>query len=150
MEETAMTHTLNNRGRSANVFDDFRRELSQFAGGLFDDASQGAIFAPRVNFAETATGYEVVADLPGLKPEDVDVEFHDGHLWITGARKEEAEEEGKTYHRVERRFGQFRRVITLGNEVDAEKIEASYKDGVLTVNVPKIAAAQPKKIEVKV
>ena len=144
-----MTNTRPNSGCSANVFDDFRRELSQFAGGLFDDASRGAIFAPRVNFAETAAGYEVVADLPGLTAEDVNVEFHDGHLWITGARKEEAEEEGKTYHRVERRFGQFRRVIALGNEVDADSIEASYKDGVLTINVPKIAAAQPKKVEVK-
>jgi len=130
------------------LFEDFRREMGRFAEGIFDDVG-GAIFAPRVNFAETEIGYEVRADLPGMKPEDVNVEFRDGHLWITGERKDEAEEEGKTFHRIERRFGQFRRVIALGNEVDADSVEASYQDGVLTVNVPKIAAVQPKKIEVK-
>jgi HSP20 family protein len=144
-----MANTLSNRGRSTNVFDDFRRELGQLAGGLFDDSSYTAVFEPRVNLAETATSYEVVADLPGLKAEEVEVEFHDGNLWITGTRQRETEEEGKKFHRIERRYGQFRRVISLGNEVDADNIEAAYKDGVLTINVPKVAAAQPKKIAVK-
>lgn len=144
-----MASTLTRCRRNTNLFDDFRREMGRFAEGLFDDAGEGVIFAPRVNFAETERGYEVHADLPGMKPEDVNVEFRDGQLWITGERKDEAEEESKTFHRIERRFGQFRRVIALGNEVDADNVEARYKDGVLTVNVPKIAAVQPKKIEVK-
>lgn len=144
-----MTTTPANCGRNAGLFDDFRREFGRFAEGLFDDAA-GALFAPRVNFVETETGYEITADLPGMKPEDVHVEFRDGHLWITGERTDETQEEGKTYHRVERRYGQFRRVVALGNEVDADKVVAKYKDGVLTIDVPKIAAVQPKKIEVKV
>ncbi|MBP85153.1 MAG: heat-shock protein [Planctomycetaceae bacterium] len=140
-----MTTTLSNCGPSGNLFDDLRR----VAEGLFGDTASGAIFAPRVNIAETESGYEVIGDLPGMKPEDVNVEFRDGHLWITGERKDETEEEGKTFHRVERRFGQFRRIISLGNEVDGDKIEASYKDGVLTIHIPKVAAVQPKRIEVK-
>jgi HSP20 family molecular chaperone IbpA len=88
-----------------------------FAEGFFDDASTANVFAPSVNFAETEKGYEVSVELPGMKPEDVHVEFKDGHLWITGERKSEVEEKGKTFHRVERRYGSFRRVIAIGNEV---------------------------------
>ncbi|HRX79182.1 MAG TPA: Hsp20/alpha crystallin family protein [Pirellulaceae bacterium] len=144
-----MTNTLSSYRWTPALLDDFRKEMSRFAGGLFDDASNGNVFAPSVNFAETETGYEVSVELPGMKPEDVHVEFKDGHLWISGERKNEVEEKGKTYHRVERRYGSFRRVIAIGNEVDAEKVDATYKDGVLTVDIPKVAAAQPKRIQVK-
>ena len=96
-----------------------------------------------------ALGYGNSVELPGMNPEDVHVEFKDGHLWVTGERKQESEEKGKTYHRVERRYGSFRRVIAIGNEVDAEKVDATYKDGVLTVDIPKAAAAQPKRIQIK-
>jgi HSP20 family protein len=99
--------------------------------------------------AETDTGWEVTLDLPGMKPEDFDVEFKHGDLWITGERKYEHEEEGKTYHRVERQWGQFRRVIRMGEEVDAERVNAEYKDGVLHITVPKTEMARAKRIEVK-
>ena len=144
-----MTTTLSGYRWTPALLDDFRKEMGRFAEGIFDDTSAGSVFAPSVNFAETETGYEVSIELPGMNPEDVQVEFKDGHLWVTGERKQESEEKGKTYHRVERRYGSFRRVIAIGNEVDAEKVDATYKDGVLTVDIPKAAAAQPKRIQIK-
>jgi HSP20 family protein len=113
------------------------------------EVSDSRLFAPRVNIAETAKTYEVTADLPGLKSEDIQIEFQDGQLWICGERKHESEEKGKTFHRVERSCGQFRRVIALGSDVDPDHVEATYRDGVLTVVVPKVAAVQPRRINVK-
>ena len=143
-----MTNKLSSYRWTPALLDDFRNEMGRFAEGFFDDTSAPNIFAPSVNFAETEKGYEVSVELPGMKPEDVHVEFKDGHLWITGERKQESEEKGKTYHRIERRYGSFRRVVAVGNEVDAEKVDASYKDCVLTVDIPKASAAQPKRIQI--
>jgi HSP20 family protein len=106
-------------------------------------------FTPRVDFTENETHYEVKVDLPGLKPEEVKVELRNGDLWISGERKEEKEEEGKTYHRIERRYGEFRRVLPLPVEVSEEKIEARVENGVLTVTVPKAETVKPKTIEIK-
>jgi len=106
-------------------------------------------FTPRANVAETEKGMEITVELPGVKPEDVRVEVHGGELWITGEKKEEKEEKGKTFHRVERRYGEFRRVIPLPTTVDKEKITAEYKEGVLKVEVVKTEEAKPKRIEVK-
>jgi len=148
MEDFTMTNALSSGRWTPTLFDDFRKEMGRLAEGFFDEDQRRSLFAP-VNFAETETGYEIVADLPGMKPEDVNVEFKDGHLWITGERKDETEDKSKTYHRIERRYGSFRRVIALGNDIDAEQVDATYKDGVLTITVPKVAAAQPKRIQVK-
>ena len=129
---------------------DFRRHLNRMFEGFFDasEDQEVATFAPRANFAETDDAYEVSVDVPDMTAADLNIEFKEGRLWITGERVQEAEEEGKTFHRVERSFGQFRRVVALGEQVDAENIGASYKDGVLTVTAPKVQAAQPKRIEV--
>jgi HSP20 family protein len=133
-------------------FNDFRREMNRlmrdFLGGE-DGGEQSAWFTPRANVAETDSGYEVTLDLPGMKPEDFDIELKDRHLWITGERKCECEEKGKTYHRIERQSGRFRRVIPLSESVEAEKVSADYKDGVLHIKVPKSEAVRPKRIEVK-
>jgi len=137
--------------RGPRWFDSLRREMDdlfeQFFGG--EAADGGAVFAPRTNLAETDQHYELTVDLPGMKPDDFHVELKDRELWITGERKHEAEEKGKTYHRVERTYGRFRRVISLGADADPEKIDAEYKDGVLRITVAKSEAAQPRKITVK-
>jgi HSP20 family protein len=73
----------------------------------------------------------------------------DGVLTITGTRETETSEEGKTYHRIERRHGKFRRSFSLGDEMDTDKVEAEYKDGVLRVAIPKAEKVRPKKIEIK-
>jgi len=104
---------------------------------------------PEIDVAETDTSLEVKANLPGLRPEELKVEVRDGELWISGEKKEEKEENGKTFHRVERRYGQFRRVVPLPSAVDAEKVEASYTAGVLSVVLPKREDVKGKPIEVK-
>jgi len=137
--------------RGTRWFDNLRREMDdlfdQFLGG--EAGNGGAVFAPRANLAETEQNYELTLDLPGMKPDDFHVELKDRELWITGERRQEAEQKGKTYHRIERAYGQFRRVIPLAADVDPDKVEAEYHDGVLRVTVPKSEAAQPRKITVK-
>ena len=106
-------------------------------------------FVPRADVAETENGFEVKVELPGLKPEEVRVEFKDGALWISGEKKEESEEEGKTFHRVERRHGEFRRMLTLPSHVEEEQIEARFEDGLLHVVLPKSQATKARNIEVR-
>lgn len=124
---------------------------------FFDDAFLGGEnggevkewFSPQINVVEADKGYEVSLDLPGMKADDFNIEFKDGQFWVTGERKADEEVSGKTYHRVERRYGQFRRMVSLPVDVLADKIEASYKDGVLSISVPKAPTALPRKISVK-
>ncbi len=106
-------------------------------------------FVPRTNVVETDGEFEVTVELPGMKPEEFDVELKEKSLWITGEKHEEEEEKGKTYHRIERSHGEFRRVIPLSTTVDESKITAEYHEGVLTVRVPKAEDVQPKHIEIK-
>ena len=106
-------------------------------------------FAPRSNLAETEKGFEVTVELPGMKPEEFNVEFRNGELWVTGEKKEEKEEKGKTFHRMERHYGAFRRVIPLDLPVDQDKVEAKYHDGVLEISVAKGTEAETRRIEVK-
>jgi HSP20 family protein len=106
-------------------------------------------FSPALNLAETDTGYELSIELPGLKPEEVNVELKEGNLSISGEKAEEKEEKGKTYHRVERRHGEFRRMICLPGAVEEEKVEAKFEDGVLKVSIPKSEKVKPKRIPVK-
>jgi len=138
--------------RAPRLLESFRREMDELFDQLlrgWDDGEQLPAFAPRANVAETDTHYEVTLDLPGLQPEEFNVELKENQLWITGERKQEREEKGKTYHRIERSWGQFRRVIPFPSPVNADKVEAEYKDGVLRVLVPKDEASQPRKITVK-
>jgi len=123
--------------------------MEQFFGPRHNWMMATDEFEPRINFLETDTDYEVSVELPGMKAEDVHVELEGGQLRISGEKKEDREETGKTFHRVERRFGEFRRVIPLTMAVDADKISAEFKDGILTVKVPKTEEAKAKKIEIK-
>ena len=136
------------------LFEDFSREMDNVFGQFFKGEGDGksslaARWLPRLNLSETDEAFELSFDLPGLNPDDVNVELREGALWITGKRQAESEDEGKKWHRVERMYGEFRRVVRLGDDVDPENIEAEYTDGVLHVSVSKLAKAQPKKIEIK-
>ena len=123
--------------------------VDRFWGGEVGWPTANASFAPTIDFVETEGGFEVTVDLPGLKPEEVNVELKDGDLWISGKRDEQKEEEGKTFHRVERHHGEFRRVLPLPAAIDEEKIDAKFEDGVLCITVPKTQEAKPKRIDVK-
>ncbi|HEY6563668.1 MAG TPA: Hsp20/alpha crystallin family protein [Pirellulaceae bacterium] len=135
------------------LLDVVRREVDDLVGRLQDPnawSDELASFAPRTNVAETDQHYEISLDLPGMKADDFQIEMHEGRLSISGERAKEDVENGKTYHRIERVYGKFRRSFTLGQDVDAESVSADYHDGVLRVTVPKTAKAQPKRISVKV
>jgi len=148
-----MTRTLTPWTRFPRSFSDFEINFPKMLSRVFDP-DEGFLtgdfsFVPEANIAETDKTVEVSMDLPGMKPEEVKVEMHEGQLWITGERKEEKEEKGKTWHRVERRSGQFRRVLSLPTNVDAERVDAKLADGVLHVTLPKAAGATAKSIQVK-
>ena len=138
--------------RFTGMFDQMDREMRDLMEGFWGtDGGQLATmnFVPKVDLVEKENEFAVTVDLPGLKPEEVKVEFKNEALWITGERKEEKEEKDKTYHRVERSYGEFRRVLPLPSAVKEDEIEAVFTDGVLKVSVPKAEEAKTKQIEVK-
>ncbi|MGD2270240.1 MAG: Hsp20/alpha crystallin family protein [Desulfobacterales bacterium] len=107
-------------------------------------------WAPRVDIAETDNEFIIKAEIPEVKKENVKVTVDSGVLTIRGERKQETEEKDKKFHRVERYYGSFTRSFTLPDNVDETKIEASFKDGMLNLQIPKTEASKPKAIEVKV
>jgi HSP20 family protein len=136
---------------SSRVFDRFRREMDRMMEDLLgggDGGEHHEWYVPRANIAESDKEYVITLDLPGVKSEDVSVEFRDGDLWITGQRKLVAEQEGKSHVCGDCQYGAFRRVISLGEAIKADKIHAEYKDGVLRLTLPKDESIQPKRIKV--
>lgn len=109
-----------------------------------------AEWAPLVDIVEDEKEYLIKAELPEVKKEDAKVTVQDDVLTIAGERKYEKEEKGKKYHRVERAYGSFERSFILPEDADGAKIVAEFKDGVLTVHLPKSEKVKPKSIEVKV
>ena len=128
---------------------DFPRWMTEILGPEAGLIGREGKFMPEVNMVETEKAVEVAVELPGMKPEEVKVEIREGNLWIIGEKKEEKEEKGKTYHRVERRHGEFRRVLPLPAAIKEEEISAKFENGVLKVVVPKTEVVKPKQIEVK-
>jgi HSP20 family protein len=107
-------------------------------------------FWPAVDLVERKDHFLVKADLPGLRKEDVTVTLQNGMLTIKGEKKLEAEEQDTSYYHRERVYGSFTRTIQLPSSVDARKIEAQFKDGVLNVRLPKTEEAKPRQIDIKV
>ena len=106
-------------------------------------------WAPALDISERKDAYLVTVELPGLKPEDLDITMEDGLLTIQGERHFAHDSSEQQFHRVERRYGAFRRSITLPSHVEADEIEASAQDGVLQILVPKAEEAKPKRIQVR-
>ncbi|HLZ36077.1 MAG TPA: Hsp20/alpha crystallin family protein [Nitrospira sp.] len=109
-----------------------------------------ADWIPTVDISETDGEYLIKAELPEVKKEDVKVTVEDGVLTVQGERRQEKEEKGKKYHRVERSYGTFVRSFTLPESVDEGAVKAEYKDGMLNLHLPKTAKVKPKAIDVKV
>ena len=105
---------------------------------------------PALDVYEDEDNFVVKAELPGMKKEDIDVSLHDGTLSISGERKSEENLENAEVYRSECFFGRFQRTVALPSTVDAARISAQYKDGVLTVTLPKAEEAKPKQIDVQV
>ena len=128
------------------------RLFAQPGTRLLGDGGDTALagWTPAIDVQETDGEYLVKADLPDLKKEDVHVQIADGMLSVSGERHQEKEEKGKRFHRVERAYGRFERQVSLPAEVDPKKVSAAFKDGVLSVHLPKSPTARPQSIEVKV
>jgi len=140
------------------LFEDFGRDLwsSPFRRPTFNVEPfwRGELKftgAPAVDIAEKDNAFEITADLPGMDEKNVEVQVANGNLTIKGEKKEEKEEKKKDFYLHERHFGSFERSFSIPDGVDADKIEANFKKGVLTVTLPKKPEAQKpaKKIDVK-
>ncbi len=132
---------LDLRTQMDRLFDEFYNagtELSPFFKG-FEELGD---FAPKMDIDETEKEFTVSAELPGLKPEDVDISLHDNVLTIQGEKRAEKEEKDQHSYHMERSFGSFSRSVRLPGEVEAGKIDASLKDGLLKITLPKSKEAQ--------
>ena len=107
-------------------------------------------WAPPVDIYETEDAIVLKAELPGIDPKDVEVRVEDNTLYLKGERNYEKEVNEQNYHRIERSYGSFARSFSLPNSISAEKVKAEYKDGLLTLTMPKREEAKPKTIKIDV
>jgi HSP20 family protein len=127
-------------------------EFEDFVSRLSDFGSNGPVFGtsvPSLDVSETDKAVEVKLDVPGVSAKEIDVQLNGNLLTVSGEKKEEQEKKGKTFHRVERRYGSFSRSITLPCPVQEDEVAAEYHDGVLSITLPKTEEAKSKKIAVK-
>lgn len=138
-------------------FNTMQGEINRFFDGLFSRWGEGpggetlSDWAPRVDIVEDENDLHIHADLPGMTKDDIKIGVENYTLTISGERQAPTEEENKrTWHRSERTYGIFKRVFTLPTTVDPEKVRAEYRNGVLSVALPKVEQAKPRMIDVKV
>lgn len=141
---------------TANPMMSFQKEMNQLFNRFFDEPFAGLgtlqdTFTPKVNVVENEKSFQVTAELPGMEEKDVEVNLEDNVLSIKGEKKKSSEEKNQNWHRTESSYGYFQRIIPLPKEVVADKVEATFKNGLLSVSLPKNAGAKPqgKKINVK-
>jgi len=118
--------------------------------GMPGESQEESEWSPPVDIAEDEKQYTLTLDLPDVPKDQVKVYTQNGSLTIEGERRQEKEEKGKTFHRIERSYGKCVRTFQLPDEVDGEKIDASFKDGVLTVHLPKSEEKKPPRQDVMV
>jgi HSP20 family protein len=148
----AAWHPLENLHREIDrMFDDFGRGMFRWPFGRpspdiepFWRSAMGGAMAPAADLVEKEKGYEISVELPGLDEKHIDIRLASGTLTIRGEKHEEKEEKQKDYYLSERRYGSFQRSFRVPEGVDADKIEARYAKGVLSVTLPKSAEAQKK------
>jgi len=141
---TFPSDVLNMQREINRMFDSFFR-----SGWIEDTGLAPAAWSPATDIVESDAGYVVKVELPGMSRDDVKITMQENQLSIHGEKKHEKEGKEKGFHRIERSYGAFQRCFTLPTAVDASKIDASFKDGILTVTLPRSEEAKPKTIEVK-
>lgn len=132
-----------------SIQSEMNRLFGKTYGGETGEADVQGTWAPAIDVYQTDDRFTVVAELPGMNSGDVDITVEDNVLTLKGERKFYNEVSEESFHRVERRFGSFIRRIALPQHSDTSRVEASMKEGVLTIEVPKSEQAKPKRIEVK-
>jgi len=142
--------TRRNPSFSLPTFQGLQREMNRLfneASGGFDESLHDRTWAPPVEIYDTGEDLVIVAELPGLDKNDINISFDNGQLTISGERKAE-EEEGRNYHRNERWYGKFGRSFQMPASYDAEKVNAHLRNGVLSVTLPKKDEAKPRQISI--
>jgi len=132
-----------------------QREFDRLFRGVFSPVlAEGEVstrtWAPPVDIYEDGDNLVLKAELPGVNPDDVEIRVEDNTLYLKGERKFEKEVKEQNYHRVERSYGNFTRTFSLPNSVDSDKVTANFKDGILTLTMPKKEEAKPKTIKINV
>ena len=132
---------------------DFHSEFDRVLENLVGDPTGSHLaecWVPAADLKESEEGFTIDLDLPGVEPKDVKVSVQDDVVWIRGERRQEQTEGPKNWHRTERVYGSFERSFRLGTPLDAAKVKAAYRSGVITVSIPKAESAKPREIEVEV
>ena len=133
-------------------FTALREEMNDLRARIMGDEDEGwfaGAVSPSLDMSETDTEVDVRLDLPGLAAKDIDVQIHGNVLIVSGQRQEEKAEKGRAFHRTERRYGNSSRSVTLPCAVVENEVAAEYRDGVLTIKLPKAEDAKAHKIKVK-
>ncbi|MDP1562193.1 MAG: Hsp20/alpha crystallin family protein [Pirellulaceae bacterium] len=153
-----MTTTLTNRVSQAlsplfsrDPFTSLQQEMEDVLSRFKTDWNGGstlAVISPSVDLSETADSLQLRMDVPGIQAEEIDIQVSGDTVRISGEHKEDKEEKGKTFHRIERRCGSFARALTLPTAVKADQVTAECKDGVLTITLPKSEVAKTQKVKV--
>ena len=144
------------RELTGDTFLDLQNEMNRvfsdfFEHPLFESISPMGDFTPRVDISESDKNIMLTVELPGMEAKDIDISLNQDTLTISGEKKTETEKKGKRFYRLERSYGSFRRSIPLPVEVEQDQVEAAFKRGVLTINLPKSPAAleQGKRITIQ-
>jgi HSP20 family protein len=141
--------------RERSEIDRFKTEIDRLFDDFFVRRSFGRDFeegdwVPAVDISESEKEIIIHAEIPGVDAKDLDITLSGRTLTMKGERKQEQQEKRENYHRIERRYGSFSRSFELPSDVDEGRVEAAYKDGVLTVNLPKIKEQSAKRKRVKI
>jgi HSP20 family protein len=133
-------------------FTSLQEEMNELRTRLLGNGGDGwfsGAMVPALDLSESNSSIEVRMDIPGMTAKDIDIQVSGNVLTVSGTREEEKLEKAKTFHRIERRYGDFSRSITLPCAVDEDKVAAEYRDGVLSIKLPKSEVAKAHKINVK-
>ena len=142
------------RWKPRNELEGLRREMDRMFDNFYRSSSEdveslSGIY-PFVDIKETKDDLILTAEVPGISKDDINSSFSENTLTIKGEKKEEKKEDNHNYHKSERRFGSFQRSFTLGTKIDADKVKASCKDGILVIEMPKKEEVKPKEIPISI
>ena len=141
---------LNIEREFSRMFNNFNKRFGFGDGGDSDDEYENAVWSPLTDISENKDNYILKVDLPGMDKKDVKISYSDGQINISGERRQVSEDKDSKYHRIERSYGRYFRSFTLPAQIKEDSIDASFKDGELTITVPKAEEAKPKALEIKV
>lgn len=138
-----------------NRFNEISKEFDRAVNHLFADMNvknfnkADHVWQPKVNIGETDNEFSITVELPGVDKKDIEISYENDVLKISGERKREASDDNSSYLREERYYGKFSRSFNINTKINNQKIEADYKDGLLTVHLPKAEEVKPKEIKIK-